>query len=325
MKPFNDTVRDRIANKYNSWQNPKAGGPSERSAESRFEKDFFFVASSPTFKIGRDSRVYTIGSCFARNVEQFLVREGLNVPTTQINVDPEVYVSSPRFPNTILNKYNPHSMAAEILRGLGDLSYPDRGIIELSPENYFDPQASHTGLMSRPQVEKVRDELDRASELIHECKVFLLTLGLTETWFDSETGIAFNQINPALMRPIRDRLGFKNVTVAETVEVLSNAFSHLKACVPDAKVVITVSPVPLLDTFSTNDVVVANTYSKATLRCAAQMLADSHDYVDYFPSYEMAINSNRAFSWGKDQAHVSDALVERIISTFIERYLDDEK
>ncbi|MBQ0748922.1 MAG: GSCFA domain-containing protein [Roseovarius sp.] len=322
MKPFDETVRDRIANKYNAWQNPKAGTPSERSAESRFGKDFFFVESTPTFKIARDSRVYTIGSCFARNVEQFLVREGVDVPTTQIKIDPEVYVSRPRFANTILNKYNPNSMAAEILRGIGDLEYPDRGIIALSPENYFDPQASHTGLMSRSQVDRVRDELDRASKVIHDCKVFLFTLGLTETWFDRDTGIAFNQINPGLMRPIRDRLGFKNVNVYETVETLSHAFSRLKECVPDAKVVITVSPVPLLNTFTSHDVVMANTYSKATLRCAAQMLAELHDYVDYFPSYEMVANSNRAFSWEKDQAHVSDAVVAKVIEAFLARYLD---
>ena len=51
------------------------------------------------------------------------------------------------------------------------------------------------------------------------------------------------------------------------------------------KIVLTVYPVPFSDTFSGQDVIVANTYSKSVLRCVAQDLTELYDHVDYFPSY----------------------------------------
>lgn len=245
----------------------------------------------------------------------------MDVPTVHARIPDGIYVSKPRFANTVLNKYNPHTMAAEILRGLGGLNYPDRGIIRLSDERYFDPQASHTGAMTRDQAISVRNELDRISSMIRQCNVFLFTLGLTETWFDSATGIPFNQINPTILRPIRDRLEFHNLNVTEAYKVMADALTRLHESIENIKVVITVSPVPLLQTFTSNDIVSANSYSKSTLRCAAQMLANEFDFVDYFPSYEMVLHSKREFAWARDQAHVTDGVVQNVIATFIQRYM----
>jgi hypothetical protein len=325
---FNEAVSIRMKNKYNTWSSGVKESYTERdqrTAQLRFENDFFPVNSSPKFTIAKDDRVYTIGSCFARNVEQSLLSKGIEVPTTEININEDLYVSKPRFSNTVLNKYNPHSMAAEILRGLGELSYEDDGLIEVTENKFYDPQASHLPVLDRKDAIEIRGHLDSTSKKILTSNVFMFTLGLTETWFDKETGIAFNQINPAHLKPIRERLLFKNVTVEEAYSELEKAFIMLEKHVPNAKVVITVSPVPLLNTFTNMDIITANTYSKATLRVVAQMLSDTFNFVDYYPSYEMVINSNRDYSWGEDKAHVTDDVVNNVIGTFVERYIQNNE
>lgn len=50
---------------------------------------------------------------------------------------------------------------------------------------------------------------------------------------------------------------------------------------------LTVSPVPLIATASSNHILVANQYSKSVLRAVAGDLSNVRSDVDYFPSYEL--------------------------------------
>ena len=72
-------------------------------------------------------------------------------------------------------------------------------------------------------------------------------------------------------------------------------------CNPDMRFVLTVSPVPLGVTFQTRDIVIENTNSKSILRVVADEIYRKLDYVDYFPSYEIVMNSPRASAWADDQ------------------------
>ena len=58
-----------------------------------------------------------------------------------------------------------------------------------------------------------------------------------------------------------------------------------------------------------------------TLRAAAQELRDKYDYVDYFPSYEMVMNSPRELAWGDDQLHVRAPMVEHVVGHFMKSYV----
>ena len=70
------------------------------------------------------------------------------------------------------------------------------------------------------------------------------------------------------------------------------------------------------------DVVVANTYGKSLLRAVAQEWAAAHANVDYFPSYEIVQNSERAAVWECDLRHVRSDGVQHITDLFLKKYLD---
>ena len=52
------------------------------------------------------------------------------------------------------------------------------------------------------------------------------------------------------------------------------------------------------------DIVVANSWAKSLLRAVSQEWAAVHSNVDYFPSYEVVQNSDRAAVWEDDLRHV---------------------
>lgn len=89
---------------------------------------------------------------------------------------------------------------------------------------------------------------------------------------------------------------------------------------PNLRMIITVSPVPLNRTFTNQDVIVANTTSKSTLRSAAHAFCEATERVDYFPSFEAAMYSEPSIVWEGDRRHVTDFMVGEIIRIFMERY-----
>ncbi len=76
-------------------------------------------------------------------------------------------------------------------------------------------------------------------------------------------------------------------------------------------------------TFTGGEVLVANTYSKAVQRAAVEAFVRSHNNVDYFPSYESVILSDRRRAWREDQAHASDEIVRLNVLRMVEAYGDD--
>ncbi|MFC6582308.1 GSCFA domain-containing protein [Sulfitobacter aestuariivivens] len=75
--------------------------------DERYDDFMFFPAIEPSFSIGRDETVFTIGSCFARNVEKFLLDHNVTVPTAHFEAPHE---EAPGNPNRVLNQYNPGTM-----------------------------------------------------------------------------------------------------------------------------------------------------------------------------------------------------------------------
>lgn len=90
--------------------------------------------------------------------------------------------------------------------------------------------------------------------------------------------------------------------------------------VPHARIVLTVSPVPLSRTFTGQDVAVANCYSKSVLRAAAEAVVQQYDFVDYFPSYESVTLSDPRLAWDLDRVHVTGEVVKANIERLVALY-----
>ena len=84
-----------------------------------------------------------------------------------------------------------------------------------------------------------------------------------------------------------DDYRFHNLRAAEIRADMEGFWEWLRSVNPKARMLLTVSPVPLAATATSNHILVATTYSKSVLRSVAGELAEDHPDIHYFPSYEI--------------------------------------
>jgi hypothetical protein len=113
---------------------------------------------------------------------------------------------------------------------------------------------------------------------------------------------------------------FYRVTVGDMLDDLSHIYGMVKAHTR-ARMIVTVSPVPLHATFTPLDVRVANTESKARIRAAVSEFVERHPDVSYFHSYEMVTTAERLSDFMlEDGRHVSSLAVDYILQQFLAQY-----
>lgn len=81
-----------------------------------------------------------------------------------------------------------------------------------------------------------------------------------------------------------DQYEFVNLDYATILEEMETVLTHLREVNPTAKVLLTVSPVPLTATAEERYVLLSTMASKSSLRAVADQLYRRHAHVDYFLS-----------------------------------------
>ncbi len=278
----------------------------------------------PSFTIDKREPIFTVGSCFARNIEKQLIHEGYNVAARDWRPPEDTGFRAD--PDALLNRYVIWSIANELKWGFGHgKPFKRKALLHVGKDRWFDPHL-HPLVSPGPleAVETRRAAINAYMRMAAEARVIIMTLGLAEAWFDTLTGYYLNGVLPTRVREIYgDRFQFHLLDYDQIVQGLNFIHQLLtRYGRPDFKMLVTVSPVAMNTTFTGGEVLVANTYSKAVQRAAVEAFVRSHDNVDYFPSYESVILSDRRRAWRDDQAHASDEIVRLNVLRMIEAYAD---
>jgi len=307
------------SNKYRRYPSPEAGG----------ERLYPLAAPTvrPTFRIGAEDTIFAIGSCFARNVEKALQEAGKRVLSREFDLG-EIGDSLGDTAN-FFNKYSIHSVLNELRWALDRASFPGEQILyQLGQDRYNDSQMGMARLdFPRERILEFRHAYLDAMAQVAEADVIILTLGYVETWYDTKLGLYLNVSPPlSMVKEEPARFEFRVLSYADVLEALNELYTLLLAHrKKPLKMLITVSPVPLIATFREMDVLVANTYSKAVQRAALDEFVAGKTGVDYFPSYEFVTLSNPTIAWSRgDYRHVSPDLVARIMSNVLVNYVDGD-
>jgi tetratricopeptide (TPR) repeat protein len=278
---------------------------------------------TPSFRLAPGERIFTIGSCFARNIERVLESQGFAIPTRDIiRADPEFG----RIGHNILNNYGAPAILNEIRWALDPQHSfsEEQAFFELYDDKYVDVHLNHALKPAPIEVVRARRRaIINAYQALRDCRVVIITLGLAECWYDTQTGVYLN--TPPRRSMLRTYPGRFQLHVLSHDEVLA-ALRETMALIrkqghPDARVILTVSPVPLAATFRQEDVMVANAYSKAVLRTVAEAITLTHDFVDYYPSYESVTLSERQHALEPDQVHPTKAAIELNTSRMVRAYV----
>lgn len=275
-----------------------------------------------------ETKVATAGSCFAQHIARHLRKSGYNYYVTE--------GGHPILPESIRAKNNYGVFSARY----GNI-YTARQLLQMAERAYgryvpgedvwkeaedvfldpFRPSVQPGGFVSELEMRMDREQHFAAVRtMLETLDVFIFTLGLTECWAAHEDGAVF-PICPGVEGGTFDssRHFFYNQTVDDVISDMTAFLMLLARINPTARVILTVSPVPLAATARQDQhVLTATTYSKSVLRVAADTLASRFDHVAYFPSYEIITGTfTRGAYYADDLRNVLESGVSHVMGLFM--------
>lgn len=278
--------------------------------------------------ITSETRVATGGSCFAQHIARYLRNSGYNyfvaeqghpiLPET-VRAAHNYGLYSARYGNI----YTARQLLQLYQRAFGTFR-PVEDCWQEAEDRFLDPFRPTTqpgGFVSMAELVADRNQhLAAVRRMFETLDVFVFTLGLTETWRSKEDGAVF-PLCPGTEggRFDPDRHEFYNQPVEDVVADMAQFIDSLMAVNQQARIILTVSPVPLMATAEPGaHVLEATTYSKSVLRVAAELLRKRFATVHYFPSYEIITGAfNRGGYFAEDLRNVLEAGVDHVMRLFM--------
>ncbi len=283
--------------------------------------------------INPHTKVATAGSCFAQHIARHLRKSGYNYYITEqghpilpesIKAKNNYGVFSARYGNI----YTARQLLQLVERAYGRYG-PGEDVWKEADDVFLDP--FRPSVQPGGFVSELEMRLDRAQHfaavrtMLETLDVFIFTLGLTECWASHQDGAVF-PICPGVEGGEFDssRHFFYNQTVDDVISDMTTFLMLLARINPGARVILTVSPVPLAATARRDQhVLTATTYSKSVLRVAADTLASRFDHVAYFPSYEIITGAfTRGAYYADDLRNVLEAGVSHVMGLFMKHATD---
>ncbi len=245
------------------------------------------------FTIAPTDAVATAGSCFAQHLSRSLMAQGFRYLVT------EEFAATPGtidegygvFPARFGNLYTARQLRQLIDRAYGMFrpqarawALPDGGWADP-----FRPRIQAGGFADAAALEADRSRhLAAVRRMFEACDVFIFTLGLTEGWVAGTDGAAV-PLHPGVLGVATEpgEWRFENAGFAETLAQMEAFLATLRSVNPRVRVMLTVSPVPLVATYEDRHVLVSTMASKAILRAVADELVRRDPSIGYFPSFEI--------------------------------------
>lgn len=277
-------------------------------------------------RLSRSDKVATAGSCFAQHIGRNLQLRGADYmdmePAPPFLADES---EARRFGFGVFscrygNIYTSRQLLQLMHEALGERQ-PCEVVWEKNGR-YFDalrPGIDPVGFASASEVleDRVR-HLAAVRRMFETLDVLVFTMGLTEGWEATSDKTMFPTAPGTIAGSFDEgKYAFRNLRYGEIVEDMEAAWHLLRRINPTARMLLTVSPVPLVATATGQHVLSATTYSKSVLRAVAGDLAASHDDIHYFPSYEIIIgHPSRGMFFNPDLRTVNPMGVDLVMSHF---------
>lgn len=252
----------------------------------------------PKFALRPQHAVATFGSCFAQHIGKALKGRGYNWLNTEPAPRGLSQEQAAMYGYNLFSCRTGNIYTASLLRQWVEWALERRPLPQAAWERdgrWFDPfrpTIEPGGFTSEEEMRLSRAQAVRSlREVVEKAKIFVFTLGLTESWFNRKEGYEYPMCPGTAAGSFDPELhAFVNQDYPFITRVLSDAIALMRDCNPGLRFILTVSPVPLTATNSGRHVLVATMESKSILRAVAGSLASKRAVVDYFPSYEI-INS----------------------------------
>lgn len=274
--------------------------------------------------------IVTAGSCFAQHLARNLRAAGYRYLVTenppagaseQFIKDHNYGVFSARYGNV----YTTRQLTQLVDRTYGRFT-PSDNVWRRADGRYLDPfrpEIQVDGFASAEEVHSSRRQHFAAvRDACEQADIFIFTLGMTEAW-RSTTDDAIVPLAPGVVGAVETGANYVPVSfgfedVRDDLRMFVLELGRLNAT---ARVILTVSPVPIIATHTEHHVLAASTLTKSILRVAAQACADEYDHVEYFPSYEVIAGPyHRGQYFEDDLRSVTREGVDHVMRLFMKHH-----
>lgn len=287
------------------------------------------VSPSSDFRLKHNQKIATAGSCFAQHISRTIQQAGFEHYVTEQapELDPAVArhrqygVFSARYGNI----YSTRQLVQLFDRAYGTVTPRDKYWMRNDGRfiDPFRPRIEPEGFDSPEAVELDRAKhLTAVRDLFAHLDFFIFTLGLTEAWRNTIDGMVF-PLAPGVVatHTSSDPYEFVNFNVTDVVADLQNFCQRLATVNPHARLILTVSPVPLIATYENRHILVSTTASKSILRAAVETICATHSMCEYFPAYEIVTGSyTRGQYFEDDLRSVTPKGVNHVMRLFMRHY-----
>jgi|TARA_B100001964_G_C14131573_1_gene553142 hypothetical protein len=268
------------------------------NTNENFIKDYILKGYLPKQPvINKNNKIIAFGSCFAFYVSQYLTSMGYSVLNKKRKNDGNHIV---RYGEGMANTFT----VIEQLEWIFEKKEIEKNTWYYSPDK---------------EIEKNEDVRNVVYKLLSQINVFIITVGLSEVWYNKTNKQVFWKAIPA-DKFDENKHGFRLSSVEENTNNLQNICLLIKKHLPKAKIIFTLSPVPLMATFRSQSCITANSISKSILRVALDnVITKNYDNTYYFPAYEIT-KEYFVDPFGEDNRHLKDQYIKKIMEIFLKYY-----
>ena len=286
------------------------------------EKRLFPSMAPKGLSLPKGSKVFTIGSCFAREIEDALSTQ-FDFPVMSYQApEDESYAGKAR---GVLNKFTPESMLRELewlvaLRKNFDQfdELTERLFLyQLSEDEVLDIGLHLTKPVSRQRFMQRRLSIFNIYKELESVDAVVVTLGnLEQHWLKDGRALESVSVNKRFIKAEYGALTVKKQGEDEVLKVVESLVALIRDINPAARIILTVSPVPMERTDIGEHIVLENFSNKLTLVRAAKYWAERVDNSYYFPSFEM-VSFVGITAFKDDLRHVKPDVIRMIMYSFL--------
>jgi len=271
------------------------------------DKNFFDKYILEGFKpkkpfITKKQNILAFGSCFATEISSYLANKNYSIFNKKMSTDTHII----RYGEGMANTF---TVLEQLLWAFENKN------IEKNTWYYSAQKEERNDLEIREQTLNLLKKID----------IFIITVGLAEVWYNKVNNQVFWKAIPANQFD-ENKHGFRVSTVEENTTNLQKIYSIIKKNKPNASIIYTLSPIPLMATFRPQSCITANSISKSILRVALDNVISKNNNKEdlyYFPSYEIT-KEYFIDPFLDDNRHLKQEYTYEIMRVFEDNYCCEE-
>jgi hypothetical protein len=250
-------------------------------------------------QLSLDSRILTVGSCFAEVI-------GNQLKTNKFKV----------IINPFGTIFNPVSLTSLLETSLTTKKVTASHMIERDGIWYHYDLHSSICAPSQDELTHIMAmRMEQTSQMMAQADWIFITMGTAFVYRLQESGEIVANCHKVPSRFFTKRL----LQVNEVVEAVSALYTQLLLLRPQIQILLTVSPVRHI-----KDGIPENQVSKSVLCLACHELTQLTKHIHYFPSYELMMDDLRDYRfYKKDLIHPTEIAEEYIWDKFVEALVDE--